>query len=138
MTPWRTALNSPGTNEAHRCALAGNGVARTYAGLVHALLRDAYQGNCACAVIISNDSDLLTPIRMAKEEWDAEKKEQVVKDELETVNQANALWARAKGDITEGFIPAPPRRPSFPSTIHLQDVLPQSAIIRMCVWFVQV
>lgn len=30
------------------------------------LLRDAYQGNCACAVIISNDSDLLTPIRMAK------------------------------------------------------------------------
>ena len=31
-----------------------------------AQLRDAYQGNCACAVIISNDSDLLTPIRMAK------------------------------------------------------------------------
>jgi uncharacterized LabA/DUF88 family protein len=30
------------------------------------LLRDAYQGKCACAVIISNDSDLLTPIRMAK------------------------------------------------------------------------
>lgn len=30
------------------------------------LLRDAYKGACACAVIISNDSDLLTPIRMAK------------------------------------------------------------------------
>ena len=30
------------------------------------LLRDAYRGHCACAVIISNDSDLLTPIRMAK------------------------------------------------------------------------
>lgn len=30
------------------------------------LLRDAYRGACACAVIISNDSDLLTPIRMAK------------------------------------------------------------------------
>ncbi|WP_459615837.1 molecular chaperone HtpG [Bordetella sp. 2513F-2] len=41
------------------------------------------------------------PIRMAKEEWDAEKGEQVVKDELETVNQANALWTRAKGDISD-------------------------------------
>lgn len=30
------------------------------------LLRDAYRGACQCAVIISNDSDLLTPIRMAK------------------------------------------------------------------------
>ncbi len=30
------------------------------------LLRDAYRGACKCAVVISNDSDLLTPIRMAK------------------------------------------------------------------------
>lgn len=30
------------------------------------LLRDAYRGDCDCAVIVSNDSDLLTPIRMAK------------------------------------------------------------------------
>jgi uncharacterized LabA/DUF88 family protein len=30
------------------------------------LLRDAYRGACRCAAIISNDSDLLTPIRMAK------------------------------------------------------------------------
>jgi uncharacterized LabA/DUF88 family protein len=30
------------------------------------LLRDAYRATCKCAVIISNDSDLLTPIRMAK------------------------------------------------------------------------
>lgn len=30
------------------------------------LLRDAYNKRCACAVIVSNDSDLLTPIRMAK------------------------------------------------------------------------
>jgi uncharacterized LabA/DUF88 family protein len=30
------------------------------------LLRDAFKGHCRCAVIISNDSDLLTPIRMAK------------------------------------------------------------------------
>lgn len=30
------------------------------------LLRDAFLGDCECAVIVSNDSDLLTPIRMAK------------------------------------------------------------------------
>jgi len=41
------------------------------------------------------------PIRMAKEEWDADKGEQVRRDELETVNQANALWTRSKGDITD-------------------------------------
>jgi uncharacterized LabA/DUF88 family protein len=32
------------------------------------LLQDAYRGNCDCAVIISNDSDLLTPISMAKQD----------------------------------------------------------------------
>lgn len=41
------------------------------------------------------------PIRMAKEDWDAEKGEQVKGDELETVNQANALWTRNKSDITD-------------------------------------
>jgi len=40
------------------------------------------------------------PILMKKEEWDEEKKETVVKDEFETVNQASALWARNKSDIT--------------------------------------
>lgn len=30
------------------------------------LLRDAYRKDCDCAVIVSNDSDLLMPIRMAK------------------------------------------------------------------------
>ncbi|ALI20473.1 heat shock protein 90 [Bordetella pertussis] len=41
------------------------------------------------------------PIRMVKEDWDAEKGEQVKGDELETVNQANALWTRNKSDITD-------------------------------------
>ncbi|MYN08700.1 molecular chaperone HtpG [Pseudoduganella aquatica] len=51
--------------------------------------------------IIRKYSDHISlPIVMAKEEWDEEKKETVVKDELETVNQASALWARAKSDIT--------------------------------------
>ena len=41
------------------------------------------------------------PIQMRKEEWDAEKSEQVVTDEWETVNQASALWTRNKADITD-------------------------------------
>ncbi len=32
------------------------------------LLRDAYRSACTHAVVVSNDSDLLTPIRMAKED----------------------------------------------------------------------
>jgi molecular chaperone HtpG len=52
--------------------------------------------------IIRKYSDhIVQPIQMAKEKWDEEKKEQVVTDELETVNQANALWTRSKSDITE-------------------------------------
>jgi molecular chaperone HtpG len=38
---------------------------------------------------------------MKKEEWDEEKKETVIKDELETINQASALWARSKSEITD-------------------------------------
>lgn len=41
------------------------------------------------------------PIEMPKEEWDAEKKEMVVREGFETVNQASALWARPKSEITE-------------------------------------
>ena len=41
------------------------------------------------------------PIQMKKEEWDAEKSEQVKKNEWEMVNQASALWTRSKSDITD-------------------------------------
>lgn len=52
--------------------------------------------------IIRKYSDHISlPIVMQKEEWDEEKKETVVKDDVETVNQASALWARSKSDITE-------------------------------------
>ncbi|MFU2488699.1 molecular chaperone HtpG [Thauera sp. WH-1] len=44
---------------------------------------------------------IVQPIVMKKEEWDEERKAQVLTDEDETVNQANALWTRAKNDITE-------------------------------------
>jgi len=52
--------------------------------------------------IIRKYSDhIAQPIRMQKEEWDSEKNEQVLRDEEETVNQASALWARSKSDITD-------------------------------------
>ncbi|VFR19997.1 Chaperone protein HtpG [plant metagenome] len=41
------------------------------------------------------------PIQMRKEDYDAEKSEQVKTDEWESVNQANALWTRSKSDVTD-------------------------------------
>ena len=56
--------------------------------------------------IIRKYSDHITlPIVMHKSEWkegeDGKGGEMVTTDELETVNKASALWARAKSDITE-------------------------------------
>ena len=56
--------------------------------------------------IIRKYSDHITlPIVMHKSEWkegeEGKGGEMVVTDELETVNKASALWARAKSDITE-------------------------------------
>ncbi|APR05997.1 molecular chaperone HtpG [Thauera chlorobenzoica] len=44
---------------------------------------------------------IVQPIVMNKEEWNEEQQAQVPTDEDETVNQANALWTRAKNDITD-------------------------------------
>ena len=44
------------------------------------------------------------PIVMTKEEWDEEKKAYRATDEDETVNQASALWARPKAEITDGAV----------------------------------
>lgn len=41
------------------------------------------------------------PVQMLKEEWDSEASKQVKTTEWETVNQANALWTRAKSDVTD-------------------------------------
>ncbi|HUU73591.1 MAG TPA: molecular chaperone HtpG [Burkholderiales bacterium] len=52
--------------------------------------------------IVRRYSDHITlPILMKKEEWDEEEKKQVTRDEDEQVNQASALWARSKSDISE-------------------------------------
>lgn len=47
-------------------------------------------------------SDHITlPILMKKEEWNQEKGEQITTDADETVNQASALWARPKSEISD-------------------------------------
>ncbi len=52
--------------------------------------------------IIRKYSDhIVQPIVMKGEKWDEEAKKQVPTDEDETVNQASALWARSKNDISE-------------------------------------
>ncbi len=52
--------------------------------------------------IVRKYSDHISlPIKMRKEEWDEEKKAMVMRDELDTVNQASALWTRSKADITD-------------------------------------
>ena len=52
--------------------------------------------------IIRKYSDhIVQPILMGKEEWDKEANEQKITAETETVNQASALWARPKSEITD-------------------------------------
>src|SRR4030095_11560639 len=52
--------------------------------------------------ILRKYSDHITvPILMKKERWDATAKTQVLTDEDEQINQASALWARPKSEITE-------------------------------------
>ncbi|MBK6676500.1 MAG: molecular chaperone HtpG [Rhodocyclaceae bacterium] len=52
--------------------------------------------------IIHKYSDhIVQPIKMKEEKWDEEKKAQIETGEWETVNQASALWARPKNEVTE-------------------------------------
>jgi len=52
--------------------------------------------------IIRKYSDhIVQPIVMKGEKWDEEKKTQVETDEDETVNQASALWAKPKSEVSE-------------------------------------
>ena len=51
--------------------------------------------------IIRKYSDhIALPIVIKKEEWSQEKNENIITDEDETINQASALWARPKSEIT--------------------------------------
>jgi molecular chaperone HtpG len=51
------------------------------------------------SVIRKYSDHIVQPIVMKKEEWKEDKEE--ISDEDETVNQASALWAKSKNDITE-------------------------------------
>lgn len=52
--------------------------------------------------IIRRYSDHITlPVVMKKEEWVQESNEYTITDEDETINQASALWARPKSEITQ-------------------------------------
>ncbi|HEX4584438.1 MAG TPA: molecular chaperone HtpG [Burkholderiaceae bacterium] len=53
------------------------------------------------SILVKYSDHIATPIRMPKEEWNKDKNENVRTGELETINQASALWARPKADITE-------------------------------------
>ena len=53
------------------------------------------------SILIKYSDHIATPIRMPKEEWDKDRNDYRRTGEVETVNQASALWARPKGDITE-------------------------------------
>src|SRR6185369_162777 len=52
--------------------------------------------------ILRKYSDHITvPILMKKEQWDATARAQILTDEDEQINQASALWARPKAEISE-------------------------------------
>ena len=51
------------------------------------------------AIIRKYSDHIVQPIRMRREEWKDGRSEKTAEDE--TVNQASALWARAKSDITD-------------------------------------
>lgn len=53
------------------------------------------------SIICKYSDHISLPIRMLKEEWDAEKNEMRETGEWESVNQASALWTRPKSEITD-------------------------------------
>jgi molecular chaperone HtpG len=53
------------------------------------------------AIIRKYSDHILLPIVMKKEEWDKDKRVYRTTGEDETVNQASALWARPKSEVTE-------------------------------------
>ena len=62
---------------------------------------DLLNGSKLRSIIRKYSDHIVQPIRMTKEEWKDGKQEKLTDEE--TVNQASALWARAKGDIMAVF-----------------------------------
>ena len=62
---------------------------------------DEFLNGMRIRTIIRKYSDHITlPILMKKEEWSQEESKNKITGEDETINQANALWARPKNEIT--------------------------------------
>src|SRR5689334_1438613 len=53
------------------------------------------------AVVRKYSDHIAIPIVMKKVKWDKDKSREITTDEDETVNQASALWARPKSEISE-------------------------------------
>ena len=62
---------------------------------------DLLSGHAVRTILRKYSDHITVPILMKKEEWDAEAKAQKVTDRDEQVNQASALWARSKSEITD-------------------------------------
>ncbi len=62
---------------------------------------DLLSGMQLRSIIRKYSDHIVLPIAMKKEEWDKDKSEYKQTDEDETVNQANALWARPKSEVTQ-------------------------------------
>jgi molecular chaperone HtpG len=62
---------------------------------------DLLSGHALRAILTKYSDHITVPILMRKEKWDADARAQVMTDEEEQVNQASALWARPKSEITE-------------------------------------
>ena len=58
-------------------------------------------GNRVRAILRKYSDHISTPVRMRKEIWDQDKQSYVATEEDETVNQATALWARPKAEVTD-------------------------------------
>jgi len=62
---------------------------------------DFLEGTRLRSIVHRYSDHINLPILMKKEEWDGDKGKMVVKDEDEQINQASALWARPKTEISD-------------------------------------
>jgi molecular chaperone HtpG len=62
---------------------------------------DLLSGHALRTILTKYSDHITVPVLMRKEKWDADARAQVLTDEDEQVNQASALWARPKSEITE-------------------------------------
>jgi molecular chaperone HtpG len=62
---------------------------------------DLLNGSTLREILRKYSDHISVPILMKKEQWDANAREQVLLEEDEQINQASALWARPKAEITE-------------------------------------